>query len=116
MTFRIIKKDNHFRGILYSIKIDNENCSILFLNHAIDRMKKWNLDEDRIIETLLKPEEVILGHRVRFIAHRRYGSHLLRAVYEYEDELPILVTLYFPYIERYFKGGGAYEDKIFKGC
>ncbi len=26
-----------------------------------------------------------------------------------------LLTVYFPYIGRYFKGGGVYEDKIFKG-
>jgi hypothetical protein len=30
-------------------------------------------------------------------------------------ELPVLVTVYFPHITRYFKGGRVYEDKIFKG-
>ena len=39
----------------------------------------------------------------------------MRAVYEYEEEVPVLVTVYFPYQDRYFKGGGVYEDKIFKG-
>lgn len=66
-------------------------------------------------ETLLCPEEVIIGHRNRFIAHRRYNNHILRAVYEYEEEMPVLVTVYFPYSDRYFEGGGNYEDKIFKG-
>lgn len=116
MDIKVIGKYNHDRGTIYSIKINGKELNILFLQHAIDRMKRWNLKEDIIIDTLIEPEEVLMGHRERFIAHKRYGSHLLRAVYEYEDELPILVTLYFPYIERYFKGGGSYEDKIFKGC
>lgn len=64
---------------------------------------------------LLLPEEVIIGHRNRYIAHRRYVGHLVRAVYEYEGELPVLLTVYSPYADRYFKGGGVYEDKIFKG-
>ena len=68
-----------------------------------------------VTETLLIPEEVIVGHQDRYIAHRRYGDHLVRAVYEYEIELPVLVTLYFPYSGRYFRGGNVYEDKIFKG-
>ena len=69
-----------------------------------------------IVETLLLPEEVLVGHGNRYIAHRRYGDHLvIRAVYEYENDLPVLLTVYFPYRERYFNGGGTYEDKIFKG-
>lgn len=35
-----------------------------------------------------------------------------RAVYEYEGELPVLVTVYFPLTERYFRGGGTHADKI----
>lgn len=82
---------------------------------AVNNFKKWNIREEMVAETLLMPEEVIIGHRDRYIAHRRYGDHLVRAVYGYEEELPVLLTVYFPYIDRYFKGGGVYEDKIFKG-
>jgi hypothetical protein len=71
--------------------------------------------EEIVAESLLLPEEVIIGHRNRYIAHRRYDGHLVRAVYEYEGELPVLLTVYFPYANRYFQGGGAYEDKILKG-
>ncbi|MBM4166769.1 MAG: hypothetical protein FJ218_07645 [Ignavibacteria bacterium] len=67
-----------------------------------------------VIETLLFPEEVLSGHYERFIAHRRYDKHLLRAVYEYEDGLPMLITIYFPYSERYFLGNNIYEDTILK--
>ena len=66
-----------------------------------------------IIETLLYPEEVIYRHNYRFIAHRRYNKHIVRAIYEYQDNLPILITVYFPSTKRYFKGGKKFEDKIF---
>jgi len=66
-----------------------------------------------IAETMLLPEETFIGHRMRHIAHKRYDRHLVRAVYEYEEGIPVLVTVYFPYVDRYFKGGGIYEDKIF---
>jgi hypothetical protein len=68
-----------------------------------------------VVETLLSPEEVLIGHRGRFIAHRGYGDHVVRAVFEYQNRLPVLITVYFPYKDRYFKGGGIFEDKILKG-
>lgn len=115
MKIEIIERQKHNKGQIYLIKIqENTVVKILFLWHAIERIKKWNLNEEMIIETLLLPEEVIIGHRNRYIAHRRYGNHLVRAVYEYENGLPVLLTVYFPYAERYFVGGGIYEDKILK--
>ncbi|MEW6675560.1 MAG: DUF4258 domain-containing protein [Nitrospirota bacterium] len=115
MTIKIIDRQIHSKGEIYTIRIQEKTVRILFLIHAIERIKKWNIKEEMVVETLLLPEEVIVGHRNRYIAHRRYGDHLVRAVYEYEGELPVLLTVYFPYIDRYFKGGGVYEDKILKG-
>jgi hypothetical protein len=86
---------------------------LLYLNYhhiMLDLIK-----ESMVLETLIFPEEVLKGHGNRYIAHRRYGEHLVRAIYEYEDYTPVLITVYFPYLNRYFAGGGIYEDKIFKG-
>ncbi|MSS73002.1 MAG: hypothetical protein EXS64_16140 [Candidatus Latescibacteria bacterium] len=47
-----------------------------------------------------------------FIAHRGYNEHVLRVVYEYESDIPLVVTVYFPYAKRYFQGGGTYADQI----
>ena len=66
-----------------------------------------------VAECLLTPDEVLKGHSGRFIAHKLSGVHLIRAVYEYDDDLPVLITVYYPYSKRYYKGGGVYEDKIF---
>lgn len=115
MNIKIINRHTHIKGKIYTIRIQKKIIKILFLFHAIERIKKWEIKEDIIFETLLLPEEVLVGHGNRYIAHRRYGDHLVRAVYEYENDLPILLTVYFPYRERYFNGGGTYEDKIFKG-
>ena len=115
MNIKIINRHTHIKGEIYTIGIQEKTIKILFLFHAIERIKKWEVKEEMIVETLLLPEEVLVGHGNRYIAHRQYGDHLVRAVYEYENDLPILLTVYFPYRERYFKGGGTYEDKIFKG-
>ncbi len=115
MVIDIIDKQSHKNGDIYTIKFQEKTIKILFLFHAIERIRKWEIKEEMVAETLILPEEVIIGHRNRYIAHRRYGNHLVRAVYEYEGELPVLLTVYFPYISRYFKGGDVYEDKILKG-
>ena len=112
MAIDIIDKQSHIRGILYTIKISEKIIKVLYLFHAIERIKKWRITEEMVAETLLLPEEVIVGHRNRYIAHRRYGNHIVRAIYEYEKSLPTVVTVYFPFSDRYFKGGEVYEDKI----
>ncbi|HOQ51848.1 MAG TPA: hypothetical protein PK233_08460 [Candidatus Atribacteria bacterium] len=77
---------------------------------------EFTIAEMTAIETLLFPEEVIMGHRGRCIAHRRYDdNHLIRAVYNYDGEMPVLITVYFPYSERYFKGGKIFKNNILKG-
>ncbi len=115
MPFEILDKISNPKGMLYSVRINGYIVNILFLFHAIQRMKKWGISDKIVIETMLRPEEVLAGHRSRYIAHRRYENHVIRAVYEYQKDLPVLITVYFPYIDRYFKGGRIYEDKIFKG-
>ncbi len=115
MEAEIINREFHVKGVLYNIKVKGTSIRILCLSHAIERIKKWGITEEMVVEALVYPEEVIVGHRGRYIAHRRYNKHLIRAVYEYEGELPSVITVYFPYSDRYFKGGGIYEDKILKG-
>jgi hypothetical protein len=71
------------------------------------------LELDNLFETILYPEEVIKGHRSRFIAQRRYNNHIVRLVYEYENKIPVIITVYYPYKKRYFEGGGQFADKVF---
>ncbi|MFO7967769.1 MAG: DUF2283 domain-containing protein [Archaeoglobaceae archaeon] len=39
-------------------------------------------------------------------------NHIIRAVYEYDGKTPVVITVYFPYADRYYMGGGCFEDKI----
>jgi hypothetical protein len=113
-TVEIVVSRRENKGIIYTIRCRDTDVEILFLNHSIERAKKWQLSIEQIGECLLLPEEVLIGHFERYIAHKVIGKHLIRAVYEYVGNLPVLITVYFPYVERYFQGGSTYEDKIFE--
>ena len=114
-SFKIIDKQFHARGEIFHIDINGYVAVILYTHHALERIKKWVISSESVTETLLFPEEVIVGHRGRFIAHKRYGNHLIRAVYEYDGTLPVVITVYYPRTDRYFEGGIKHEDNIFKG-
>ncbi len=100
-------------GVYYFIlSSGGKNASLVLTFHAQERMRLWDLSEKRVLESLLYPEEVLIGHRERYIAHRRYGLHLVRVIYEYEGGVPVLITVYYPFADRYFEGGEKYADKI----
>ena len=112
MKFDFNKKEEHSRGEIFTLTVYNKNIDVLLTTHANERATRWELTHKQVFETILDPEEVVLGHRNRYIAHRRFEEHLVRVIYEYEETLPVIVTVYYPYSKRYFQGGGSYEDKI----
>lgn len=103
---------DHPKGRIYDVRVDGKSIVLRLSFHALQRMALWQLTERRILEALLFPEEVLRGHGDRLIAHRRYGSHLVRVVYEYESHIPVVITVYFPSAARYFQGGQRHEDRI----
>ena len=54
------------RVFLFTFDKKGKQVQILFLTHAIDRMAKWKLTPEMVGETLLEPEEVLIGHHNRF--------------------------------------------------
>jgi len=112
LKLQIINTQQHERGKLCHVRADGKVVTILLTFHAVERAQRWKLGERQVIRTLLEPEEVLRGHRNRYIAHRRIGKHVVRAIYEYDNRRPVVITVYFPLAERYFEGGGVYEDKI----
>ena len=112
MAYQLTATYDHPRGKVYEIRADGENVSILLTFHALRRLGQWRLTDDIVIRTMLFPEEVLSGHQGRFIAHLRKGAHLVRVIYEYEERLPVAVTVYSPLARRYFQGDGTYEDRI----
>jgi hypothetical protein len=57
MTIDIIDKASHPKGTLFTVKINGRMLNILFLFHAIERMKKWSISDKIVVETLLQPEK-----------------------------------------------------------
>ena len=110
----IVSSHREKRGELFTFKCRGVEVDILFLYHSIERAAKWQLSIQQVGECLLMPDEVVTGHFDRYIAHKVIGKHLIRAVYEYSETLPTGITVYFPYVNRYFKGGFTHEDKILK--
>jgi hypothetical protein len=102
----------HGRGQLYQVMAAGKIVSILLTFHALERTVQWRLTIAGVLQTILFPEEVLHGHRRRFIAHRRVQAHVVRVIYEYEERMPVVITVYSPSAKRYFQGNGVYEDHI----
>lgn len=109
--FAIVSTRQHAKGRIYEIEAGGRTIVLRLSFHALLRSAKWGLSLRRVLLALLFPNEVLKGHRNRFIAHRRSGDHLVRAVYEYEESMPV-ITMYYPSVDRYFQGGSNYEDRI----
>jgi hypothetical protein len=112
MNLTIDAIEAHARGKVYTVTADEHAVSIVLTFHALGRIAQWRLTVERVLEALLWPEEVLRGHRGRFIAHYRDTRHVVRVVYEYEGSMPGAITVDYPYAERYFEGGGRHEDRV----
>ena len=108
----MIHIEEHSRGEIYNVSADGNSVTLLVTFHALERMQRWKLTNRQVLRTLLAPEEVLRGHRNRYIAHRRIGRRVVRAIYEYDGKMPVVITVYYPLAQRYFRGGGIHEDQI----
>jgi hypothetical protein len=48
MAIEIIGRQNHAKGVLYIIKVSGKITNILYLFHAIERIKKWGITEEMV--------------------------------------------------------------------
>ena len=112
MAYRLTAIHDHPRGKVYEIQANRKKVAVLLTYHILKRLRQWRLTDDLVVRTMLFPEEVLIGHHGRFIAHLRREEHLVRVIYEYDERLPVAVTVYSPFVKRYFQGGGTYEDRL----
>ena len=112
MSFKIISIEDKNNGRLYITKAEDFELKLLLTWHSLDRIVFWSLSVEMVLEALLYPDEVVKGHFNRYIAHKRHNGHVVRAVYEYNEDIPVIVTVYKPSADRYFEGGGKFADKI----
>ena len=76
---------------------------IIISKHAKERIKRYNLTEKAVVESIKNPDEVIEGHSGTLIAHKLLNEHLLRTVYEKEENKIKVITVYPAKKERYLK-------------
>jgi hypothetical protein len=109
---RIVAVDSHPRGTMYEVAVDDRSARLLLAGHALRRAIRWGLSDRTVLRALLLPDEGRRGHRDRFIAQQQTDGHIVRVIYEYEQSLPVVITVYSPLAKRHFTGGGTYEDRI----
>ena len=79
--------------------------NIIIPDYAKGRIKRYNLTEDLVKETLRNPDEIVKGYEGRLIAHKLLNEHVLRVVYLKVKDSARVVTVYPAKKERYFKKG-----------
>jgi len=111
MDIEILSERDIPRGKIIILKVGDVEVTVLLTNHLLDAAKEYSLEVEEVLNAVLFPDEVIRGHSRRFVAHKLLNDYLIRVVYEYENGIPVVITLYIARKERYFRGG-IYEDKI----
>ena len=81
---------------------------IKYSGHAEAQLQEGNIKKEMVKDTLLKPQQVILGKRKRKIAQRIYTyaerDFLHRVVFlEYEDCFEVITTYVTIKIEKYWR-------------
>ena len=68
--------------------------NIVFVHHALDRMKERCINEDEVIAALNHPDDIECRDEKRKIAQRFIEGRLLRVMYEEEEDTITVVTVY----------------------
>ena len=77
------------------------NMEIKILNHARQRMQRYNVEHAIVEETLKNPDSEVEGYAGRRIAQKKLNGYVLRVVYEKQNHKRIVVTVYKARRERY---------------
>jgi hypothetical protein len=80
---------------------------LVFIQHALDRMKERNITEEMVIATLNYPDNIENLEENRKIAQRFIEGKLLRIIYEEDDEAISVVSAYrTSKVGKYHRGKG----------
>ncbi len=71
--------------------------------YAKERIKRYNLTEDVVKDALKHPDETVKGYEGRLIAHKLLNEHVLRVVYDKEDDKIEVITVYPAKKDRYWR-------------
>ena len=61
MKVKVVRIRGHVRGQIYEVVASGKTVSILFTFHAMERIARWRLTDQKVLRALLFPEEVLRG-------------------------------------------------------
>jgi hypothetical protein len=67
---------------------------IVFIQHALDRLKERGINEEHAIQVLRDPDDVELESEKRKIAQKLIKDRLLRVVYDDEEDSMVVISAY----------------------
>ncbi|MDD4989833.1 MAG: DUF4258 domain-containing protein [Candidatus Pacebacteria bacterium] len=65
---------------------------IIFTEHALLKLKQREIKKDLVLETLKKPEKVLLSRNDRKIALKKFGKLYLKVVFRQEEKNIVVIT------------------------
>ncbi len=67
---------------------------IVFIPHALERIKERGIPEGLVIEALTHPDEAVDGYFGRKVAQKAIDGKLIRVIYEEHGDKIIVITAY----------------------
>ncbi len=67
---------------------------IYISNHARERMDKYKIQENVVKTTLEKPDRIDIGQFGRMVAQKALNGYTLRVIYEENNSLKTVITVY----------------------
>ncbi len=65
-----------------------------FTGHALERMRKYQIDRRMVDDAIVKPDNVTKGYSERRIYQKRLNGHVLRVIVEEHKNLIVVITTY----------------------
>ncbi|MDI6721794.1 MAG: DUF4258 domain-containing protein [Candidatus Aenigmarchaeota archaeon] len=67
---------------------------IEILEHAKERMKVYDIEEELVLKTVENPDNVAESYNNRKIAQRKLNGYVIRVIYEEKNSTKIIITVY----------------------
>ncbi len=67
---------------------------IIFIEHALERMKEREISKELVINAIRNPDSVDQGYGGRKVAQKCINGKLLRVIYEEHEDKIIVITAY----------------------
>jgi uncharacterized DUF497 family protein len=68
--------------------------TIIFIQHASDRLKERGISPEAIEETIRNPDYLDFGDEKRRVAQKLISGKLLRVIYEDEKDAIVIISAY----------------------